>query len=293
MGRRWAVGAGLIVLLGVLWAGGAAWSSREVGAPAAQPHVTVTTGAATAPAPVDPPAGTRPPTSDAGPPPTGVVEPEPAPSISAEEQRRIELDRQRGMLRDGVIARFVPSRMSQGDNVEVVVRVSGGLPPSDLVAGLPTTGVRTEPTLVGSDLNADLSGGGFEISRVGSDDGRRLLGSANFVEWRWNVRPIMSGEQELQVVLYVRLLEDGLPIDVRTFVETVAVSVSPGLAIGQWFQDYGAATGISVPVILGGLVAAIQYRRSRRDATDTETEPTRRPAQRPPRGRRPPVRRRK
>jgi hypothetical protein len=98
-----------------------------------------------------------------------------------------------------------------------------------------------------------LSGPDFEITRVGAD-GTRTLGTKSYVEWQWTVRPQRGGTLFLQVTLYVRLQDnpDAAATDVRTYSENVSVEVDPMPAVGAWFREYGAATGITVPVIVGG-----------------------------------------
>jgi hypothetical protein len=104
--------------------------------------------------------------------------------------------------------------MQQGEFTEVVVRVADQLGSEAVREGLSPTDIVVEPALVGSDLVADLHGSDFTVERVGNDDGRRVLGSRNYAEWRWNVRPMKSGMLKLQIVLYVRVQDGGSPIDV-------------------------------------------------------------------------------
>jgi hypothetical protein len=183
---------------------------------------------------------------DPGPGPAGPPDPR-----SPEELRQIELDRQHSLLLEGRIVRDIPDQMRHGDVYRVTVRAAGEQPPPDLFTGL-SPAATADPALVGSDLIADLSGPDFEITRVGAaDNGARTLSAESYVEWQWNVRPQRGGTLFLQVTLYVRLHDnpDAAPTDVRTFSENVSVAVSPMLAVGAWFREYGAATGITVPVI--------------------------------------------
>jgi hypothetical protein len=208
---------------------------------------------------------------------------------SPEELRQIELDRQRSLLLKGQVVRDIPDRMRQGDAYRVTVRATGEQPPPDLFAGL-SSSATADPALVGSDLVADLSGPDFEIARVGaSDDGTRTLGTRSYVEWQWNVRPQRGGTLDLQVVLYVRLQSDteAPPTDVRTYSENVDVQVDPMLAVGAWFREYGAATGITVPVVGGAAWFILGHLARRRDSRGTGSPATAERSVRPGRAQRP------
>jgi hypothetical protein len=172
------------------------------------------------------------------------------------------IDQQRALLREGRIERHIPREMQQGAVDTVRVRVGAGGAPT--LEGPPAE-IDVDQVLVGSDLVAELSGPDFEISRVGGDDGRRLLPSDGYTEWLWNVRPTTSGNLSLQVVLFVRL-RDGSepPLEVRTFSEEVIVSVTPWQMMGSFFKSYGAATGLTIPVIVGAVIAIARYVRARR-----------------------------
>jgi len=184
--------------------------------------------------------------------------------VQAAEGRQIMIDQQRALLREGRIERHIPLEMQQGAVHDVRVRVGEGEAPG---LGGPSTEIDVDKVLVASDLVADLSGPDFEISRVGGDDGRRLLTTGGYAEWLWHVRPTTSGNLSLQVVLYVRL-RDGSepPLEVTTFSEKVTVSVTPWQAVGRFFQTYGAATGLTVPVIVGAVIALVRYVRARKPA---------------------------
>jgi hypothetical protein len=224
--------------------------------------------------------------SPAGPPGTAVETPEPPGSIPATPvmppadrpddndvpqaepdpagTRQDVIDQQRALLREGRIERHIPREMQQGAVHTVRVRVGEGDAPK--LEGPPAE-IDVDQVLVGSDLVAELSGPDFEISRVGGDDGRRLLTSDGYTEWLWHVRPTTSGDLSLQVVLFVRL-RDGSepPLEVRTFSEEVTVSVTPWQLMGSFFENYGAATGLTIPVIVGALIAIVRFTRARRTA---------------------------
>lgn len=96
---------------------------------------------------------------------------------------------------------------------------------------------------------ADLSSPDFEISRVGSDDGRRSLATAGTAEWAWDVRPTRSGQRKLDLVLYVRTLDDSPPLYYKTFDQPVYVDVNFGHGFARWVKEYGPLTGLTIPVL--------------------------------------------
>jgi hypothetical protein len=152
--------------------------------------------------------------------------------------------------------------MRVNDLQRVTVRVADESSTASTTPDLPGTGpVTTEPVPVGSDVKATLTGPDFKIARVGDDDGRRVLVTGGYVDWAWDVRPQRSGPLQLEITLYV-LLEDGTtPIEVRTYDRSVQVDVNAWFGFKSWLKEWGAITGISVPVIVGGIWAFFIYRR--------------------------------
>lgn len=187
----------------------------------------------------------------------------PMPGSPAVTERQKLLDWQRSFLRNGQLVYRPPSPMRVNDWRRVVVRVSDPSAPPDFTAGLPGSGsVRTRDVAVGSDLMADLAGPAFNIVRVGGDDGRRTLATGTFAEWQWDVQPLHSGQRSLSLSLYVRLVDGGPPLDVKTFVEDIDVQVNPIYTTSQWIKDYGPATGLTIPVIVAAIWAVVQRRRN-------------------------------
>lgn len=198
-------------------------------------------------------------------------------SLSTDAQaviaRQRALDFQTQVLRDGHLVYRPPSPMRQGDWQRIVVRVAGPTEPPDFKTGLPGTGpVVNHDVKVGSDLTAYLTGPDFEIKRVGGDDGARTLATEGKAEWSWDVRPWSSGQKSLTLTLYVRLLESGAPIYVKTFDEKIDVKVNPVYALSKMAKDYWAATGLTIPVIIGGFLVLVKLLR-KRTATTAKNAP--------------------
>lgn len=131
------------------------------------------------------------------------------------------------------------------------------------VTNLPGTGsVTVEPTIVGSYLRATLTSPDFDIVRVGDDDGRRVLLTDRYAEWAWDVRPLRGGERQLDLTLYV--LEDtaDTPLEVRTYRRAIQVEVNTLYSVTSWLKEWGPLTGLTVPVIIGGIWAFVRHVRT-------------------------------
>lgn len=173
-------------------------------------------------------------------------------------------------LRDGQVVYRAPSPMRVNEVQRVTVRVAGEEAPPELTSGLPGTGsVSVAPAKVGSALTADLSGPDFQISRVGGDDGRRELPDRDYAEWAWDVRPQKSGKLRLDFVLYVAKDTGGVPVHYRTYAHEVEVDVNFPYSFGKFVKDYGAITGLSVPVVVGAAgTFFVWLRKKKRKKTD-------------------------
>ncbi|MEV6236282.1 hypothetical protein [Lentzea sp. NPDC051838] len=172
----------------------------------------------------------------------------------------------RFVLQDGQVVYRAPSPMQVNEVQRVTVRVAGSDAPPELTSGLPGTGsITVDPAKVGTDLAADLSGPEFQITRVGSgDDGKRELQEGGFAEWAWDVRPAKSGKLKLDFVLYVAKETGGAPVYYRTYAHEVEVEVNFSYSFGKFVKDYGALTGLSVPVVVGALWTFFRWLRKKR-----------------------------
>jgi hypothetical protein len=161
--------------------------------------------------------------------------------------------------------------MRVNDVQRVSVRVAGKDTPPEWTSGLPGTGsVTVHPAPVGSSLTADLSGPDFLITRVGGDDGKRELQEGGFAEWAWDVRPQKSGKLRLDFVLYVAKDAGGVPIHYRTYAHEVEVEVNFPFSFGKFVKDYGALTGLTVPVVAGAIWTFIHWLRKKRKKAEPE-----------------------
>lgn len=176
-------------------------------------------------------------------------------------------------LEDGKVVYRAPSPMRVNDVQRVTVRVAGAVVPPDLTSGLPGTGsVTVDDAKVGPSLTADLSGPDFQITRVGGDDGRRELPEGGFAEWAWDVRPQKSGDLKLDFVLYVAKDTGGVPIHYRTYAHEVEVDVNFPFSFAKFVRDYGALTGLTVPVVAGALWTLLRWLRKKREKEENPEE---------------------
>jgi hypothetical protein len=193
-------------------------------------------------------------------PPSTTVTVEPPPATPAPDPRRRQIEEQRSLLRQGKIAFDAPRRMTVQKVTTVRVTVADSSPPTDFPSSGPT--IIVTPAPVGSDVRADLNGDGFTIARVGAEEGNRTLADGRSAVWTWQVTPQISGQRQLFVSLFVRVNgPDGAPIDTQTFQQDITVEVNPSYSIGDFFKTWWPATGLTVPVILGALVAWSRRRR--------------------------------
>lgn len=214
--------------------------------------------------------------SDTAEPSTGVTAPpttRPPATSEPPDPRQEELDRQRRKLRAGTIAYRAPEPMRVGESQRVAVRVTDGSAPPDTSA-LPGTGPPTvDPALVGPDVKAVLTGTDFDIEPVGDND-RRVLVTGGHAEWAWDVRPRRSGHLRLEVTLYVLLSDGSTPIEVRTYDRSVEVPVDTWREVRSWLKEWLPYTGLTLPVLVGGVWALLRRR------TTTRKAPPRRPPRR-------------
>jgi hypothetical protein len=87
------------------------------------------------------------------------------------------------------------------------------------------------------------------------------------------VRPQKSGTLRLDFVLYVAKDTGGVPVHYRTYAHEVEVEVNFSFSFGKFVKDYGALTGLTVPVVAGAVWTFIHWLRKRRKNPEREPEP--------------------
>jgi len=136
----------------------------------------------------------------------------------------------------------------------VEVRITRELT-DELSEGLRGEGTpRVEDLLVGTFMRAKLEGGAFNITQIGSEV--QQLGIAGFREWRWNVTPTASGDQQ-PLFFIISVLHEGTLIEEKVFERRIDVTVNPGYSFVKWLKNnWGPLIAALVGVI--ALVEAIR-----------------------------------
>jgi hypothetical protein len=99
-----------------------------------------------------------------------------------------QLPRGRGTL-------TAPKVMWLGDTARIVARVAHGSYGADILSGLPPGVTQEWSSAVSPTMKARLSGPGFEVESVGSEE--QPLGDDGYTEWNWLITPRMIGDHEL------------------------------------------------------------------------------------------------
>jgi prepilin-type N-terminal cleavage/methylation domain-containing protein len=138
-------------------------------------------------------------------------------------------------LAPGKILYNPPRQMRQGKKERVEVRVARQFA-GDLAAGLRGRG---EPAIrqiqVGSVMIAQLSGDSFTIKPIGKPD--RIVPDDGFAQWEWDVMPIKSGEQTLQLLVSVKIKLPGSGEENYVhpvMEEAIAVSINPWYVVSTF-----------------------------------------------------------
>ncbi|MGH8885866.1 MAG: hypothetical protein ACRDYX_11970, partial [Egibacteraceae bacterium] len=145
-------------------------------------------------------------------------------------------------LQPGVVLYNPPERMRVDDPVRVEVRISRAFS-EGIRQGLRGRGEpRVEGLLVGTFMRARLQGSAFDITPIGSDVQPVL--AAGFTEWRWDVRPTVSGVHPLYVV--VTVVHEGTTLaEPPPFERRIDVAVNPAYWLkSNWEKLLGALAGV-------------------------------------------------
>jgi hypothetical protein len=158
-------------------------------------------------------------------------------------------------LSSGRILYNPPERMTAGQRERVEVRVTQSMTES-LTEGLRGSGPpRVEPIRVSSFMKVRLTGGGFEIVPLSSEEQIVLVGEP-YTQWAWDVIPIASGNQTLVLVVTARVKVPGLSDeqkDLDIIERRIAVKVNAAYALSR-FVDHNS--GWLIPSVVVPVAAA-------------------------------------
>jgi hypothetical protein len=154
-----------------------------------------------------------------------------------------------------------PQEMGHGEKERVELRV---LPLSDsidetqaqatLVAGLQGAGTpQVQALRVGTVMKARLSGDGFEITPL--NDEEQVVSSDTFTQWAWDATALRAGEQELNLLVSVRVFAGELGErgrDLPVITKGVQVRVDPVYSIQAFLSRNWQWLATTLVLPLGG-----------------------------------------
>lgn len=147
-------------------------------------------------------------------------------------------------LKEVPVAYETPKETRMGEKFEVTLAIdaTGDSTAADALTG---RGEATEAAVrVSNRVSARLMGSGFEITTDSPDP--QTISPLETNTWRWQVRAVDKGSQDLTLEIYALIGEEALPV--RTYRNSITVEVS---TVQQVIQI--ASTANPVFVILGGL----------------------------------------
>jgi hypothetical protein len=161
-------------------------------------------------------------------------------------------------LRRGSFLIAAPNPMRVGESYRVVIRLTKELTPTaSFHSELPTgSDPAVEPVLLGTLMAVKLQGdspGIFEIAP--SDAVPHAVASKGYTEWGWDVRPLRSGNHQLEAVVSVRILIPGQgepeTVDYDTLRYPVLININPLYTTESLLRDYWPLWALLLAVLVG------------------------------------------
>lgn len=175
-------------------------------------------------------------------------------------------------VRPGALVFRPPSPMRQGEwqHISVAVADAINITAARSQLGAPGQQLSESSIPVGYHMRADLTGPDFTITRAEKGDGDRRLdpvsGAQNVAGWQWDVQPTASGTRSMTLTVSVISDDTGQP---PTWVSYQSLPIDVTFDLGFWFgqfvRTYWVATGLSVPVVMAGVLWLARGVRRRRD----------------------------
>lgn len=128
-----------------------------------------------------------------------------------------------------------PQRMNLNETAQIQLLLSLQQPIDELRNAITAAGEREGATVrVSNRMEARLSGPNFQITAITTEE--QAIGSIDTVEWKWEIKPTVSGRHNLHLTLTALFTVDGAASRraVRTFDKTIEVDVTAG----QWASDF-------------------------------------------------------
>lgn len=162
--------------------------------------------------------------------------------------------------------------MRQGETREFVLHVTMGDPGEGHESNIPGSNpVETRAPIVCEEMRADLSGPGMEIERAGSPTGEMLVPVLGVAEWRWWITPKDAGRKTLTLQLFATT-EDGPDLSLETFREEIDVEIELGYMLNAIVNDWAEPLGLTVPVVVAAIGAALVWWRTKRHKAKHEAK---------------------
>ncbi|PVY95894.1 hypothetical protein [Actinomycetospora cinnamomea] len=208
--------------------------------------------------------------------------PAPAPPPQAADEVRAQLEQaeaRRAALREGTVIYNAPDPVRQGQTQRIEVRASGIEERLAALNAFPSSqpAPQEQPIKIGMTLRAQLSGDGFETTLLGGEDSARPSLRGDVPEWVWDVRATKPGMRTL--TLTVRSYVGSDEVDAIRYVHRpIRVERDWGYTVINLLGSPAwTATGITVPVILGGIGAvwaSVRRRRKKQQAGEPPQPPS-------------------
>jgi len=158
----------------------------------------------------------------------------------------------REWLAHGAAAFNPKDEMKQGEEETIALRISANPADTALQTDMPG-GKATHSWLqdVSQVMRAELTGDTFKITALGPPE--QLIHDGRF-EWNWKLKPLKSGDHELQLVtsLLVPVPDMGTKQSVlHSEYRHVRVHVSPVFVLGQFLTEYWQwiASSVAIPLL--------------------------------------------
>ena len=158
----------------------------------------------------------------------------------------------------GQVVYRAPETMQQGETRTFLVRISRAEAPPR-TSKLPGEGpVTQDATAVCDSMKAELSGAEFDINPPGVESPILAMTSGSG-EWEWRVKPRDDGVGTLNLRIYGQVEQEGNLAWVATYEKDISVEVSVIQRIQSVITGWFTPLGLSVPVLVGGVIVAIGW----------------------------------
>ena len=153
---------------------------------------------------------------------------------AANELKQIaDSDRLVSQLSSANIAFNAPKTMNRNDTVMIQLLLSLTKKIDELSQSITAPGTKEGAEIkVASVMEARLTGTNFQITAIGEEE-KRISGVEN-TEWKWEVKPLAIGQQNLHLSLTAKLSKSKDTIWYRTFDQTIKVEVTTAQQVADF-----------------------------------------------------------